>query len=213
MAIQAHFPKRIVLPVFCKTGNQSGYQKARAAGYALFLRRDFLHTLQEIKAATLDNNILDDFLVLLESRERATQSYVHSKIGEWSYFAWQGFFLSLQEALPGVEWEYVANRSGGFMGAWWHFDMWSNWQTYLQIEENMLVMKMGCGETTHPTTVRAAIRDRWFEVLVVASKGSRISIRRPARRGNGVTMTAAHMAPAIAGYSEAKMVDSILRRQ
>lgn len=71
--------------------------------------------------------------------------------------------------------------------------MWSDWQTYLQIEENALVMKMGCWETTHHPVVRAAIRDRWFETLLVASAGSSVTIRQPARRGNGATMTAAHI--------------------
>ncbi len=120
VALQAYFPGRTILPVFCKTGDQSGYQNARAAGYALFLRRDFLRALREIKAAAFDNDIFDDFLALLEFREKATQSYLHSQIGEWSHFAWQGFFLNLQEALPGVEWGYVPNARGGFMGAWWH---------------------------------------------------------------------------------------------
>lgn len=193
VAIQAHFPKCTILPIFCKTGDQSGYNKARAAGYALFLRQDFLRVLQEIKVSMPYNNIFNDFLALLESREKATQSYLHIHIGEWSNFAWQGFFLNLQEALPGVEWGYVANARGGFMGAWWHFDMWSNWQTYLQIEENVLVMKMACWETIYPAPVRAAIRNRWFEALLVAGIGSHIEVRRPARRGNGASMTAAHI--------------------
>lgn len=192
-AIKAHFPERTVLPVFCKTGDQSGYDKVRGAGYALFLRRDFLHILQEVGAAGLDSDIFNDFQALLESREKAAQSYLHNQIGDWSQFAWQGFFLTLQQALPGVEWGYVANARGGFMGAWWHFDIWSGWQTYLQIEENMLVMKMGCWETTYPAPVRAAIRDRWFEALLVAGTGSRIAIRRPPRSGNGASMTAAHI--------------------
>jgi len=193
VAIQAHFPGRTILPVFCKTGDQSGYQKPRATGYELFLRRDFLRTLREIKTATLDSDIFSDFLALLESREKATQSYLHNQVGEWSYPSWQGFFLTLQEALPDLEWRYVSNRRGGFMGAWWHFDVWSGWQTYLQIEENVLVMKMGCWETIHPATVRAAIRDRWFEALLLASTGSCVAIRQPARRGNGATMTAARV--------------------
>lgn len=193
VTIQTHFADRTVLPIFCKTGDQSEYKKAKKAGYALFLRRDFLNVLQAIKDAGLDNSIFDDFLAMLKTREQATASYRHQAIGAWSFFAWQGFFLALQEELPDLEWRYVANARGGFMGAWWHFDVWSDWWTYLQIEENMLVMKMGCWDQDHPPPVRAAIRDRWLEALRAASAGSRITIRRPSRRGNGMTMTAAHI--------------------
>jgi hypothetical protein len=192
-AIQARFPGRIVLPIFCKTGDQSGYAKAKRSGYALYLRRDFLGTLRSIKQAGLDNSIFNDFLAMLEAREQAAANYRHQTIGTWSFFAWQGFFLALQEELPGLEWSYVANPSGGFMGAWWHSKVWSDWWTYLQIEENTLVMKMGCWDKDHPSAARAAIRDQWFEVLRAASVGSGIGIRRPPRRGNGRTMTAAHV--------------------
>ena len=153
-AIKAHFPDRTVLPVFCKTGDQSDYRQAQSAGYAIYLRRDFLCTLRSIKETGLVNAIFDDFMEMLEAREQATISYRYHSVGAWSFFAWQGFFLALQEEFSDVEWSYVANASGGFMGAWWHFDMWSNWWTYLQVEENTLVMKMGCGEETYPTPVR-----------------------------------------------------------
>jgi len=193
VAVGAHFPNRTVIPVFCKTGDQSGYQKARAAGYVLFLRRNLLSALRDIKMANFRNDIFDDFLAMIESREAATESYLHTEIGKWSHFAWQGFFLNLQEALPEVEWGYVPHARGGFMGAWWHFGEWLGWQTYLQIEENVLVMKMGCWDTNHPSSVRAEVRDRWFEELRAASKASSVEIRQPPRRGNGTTMTAAHI--------------------
>ena len=116
VAIQTHFADRTVLPIFCKTGDQSEYKKAKKAGYALFLRRDFLNVLQSIKDAGLDNSIFDDFLAMLKTREQATASYRHQAIGVWSFFAWQGFFLALQEELPDLEVEVCRQCPRGLHG-------------------------------------------------------------------------------------------------
>ncbi|MGY6771050.1 hypothetical protein OQZ28_15420, partial [Komagataeibacter sp. NFXK3] len=29
------------------------------------------------------------------------------------------------------------------MGAWWHYGAWSGWETYLQIEQESLVLRLG----------------------------------------------------------------------
>lgn len=190
-AIQARYPDRKILPIFCKTGNQSNYKKAKKSGYSLLLRKDFLNILMEIKKNGLENNIFDDFLSLLDFREKETQSFLHLHPNDWSRHSWQGFFLSLQDAFPDLNWGYVANAQGGFMGAWWHFGAWSGWQTYLQIEEKSLVMKLGCWTEKHIPSARASVRNRWLKTLEAANKESGIIITPPVRRGNGRSMTAA----------------------
>ncbi|ATI12567.1 MULTISPECIES: PD-(D/E)XK nuclease family protein [Acetobacter] len=190
-AIQARYPNRKILPIFCKTGNQSNYKKAKKSGYNLLLRRDFLNVLIKIKESGLENNIFNDFLSLLDFREKETQSFLHLHPNDWSRYSWQGFFLSLQEVFPDLNWGYVANAQGGFMGAWWHFGAWSGWQTYLQIEEKSLVMKLGCWTEKHLPAARSSVRNRWLKTLKAANKESDITITPPVRRGNGRSMTAA----------------------
>jgi hypothetical protein len=192
-AISAEYPGRRVLPIYCKTGDQANYKSALGAGYKLFLRRDVLRTLRTIKSGGLENAIFIDFLLYMEIRERATQRYKNLNVESWDGYAWQGFFMALQDELHELDWGYVPNPSGGFMGAWWHFDQWSNCDTYLQIEEQALCMKMALADEELDSSARARMRDRWFDTLKQASEGSSVTIERPARRGNGSTMTAARV--------------------
>ncbi|WP_130732545.1 PD-(D/E)XK nuclease family protein [Komagataeibacter xylinus] len=189
--LQEHYPQRAVLPIFCKTGNQSNYKKAEQSGYSLFLRHDFLSVLRKITADGLENNIIDDFLSSLECREEKTQSFLTLPVAQWPSQAWEGFFLALQHVFPDLRWGYVANPRGGFMGAWWHYGAWSGWETYLQIEQESLVLRLGCWHTKHPPAVCASVRDRWLKTLEATSRQTGITIQRPARRGNGRSMAAA----------------------
>jgi hypothetical protein len=193
---QDEYPGRRILPLFIKTGDQNNYFSSMKAGYKIFLRRDFIRELRILEKQCLENAILSDFLSSMESRERMTESYKQSRIENWNIHAWKGFFMALQDHFDDLGWDYVSNPAGGFMGAWWHFRDWAGWKTYLQIEEQTLCVKMANWKEKPDSSTRAQMRDKWFHALKGAGEESSLPIVKPARHGNGATMTAAHIGPA-----------------
>lgn len=134
-----------VRPIFLKTGNQSiaddeeiedgGY------GYKVFRRKDFLSVLNGCDGA---HPILADFREHLQEIEDRTNSY-----REWTqdhrrcdYLAWEGFYrriecelLRVHSGIEWLNWRYVPNPSGGFMGFWWQPScVGENCPLYLQLE-------------------------------------------------------------------------------
>ena len=75
-----------------------------------------------------------------------------------------GFYKRLQRELSSdsIEWDYVANASGGFLGAWWHSKSWEGQTVYLQIEQGPLCFKIGVNQADGS---RTALRERWRERL------------------------------------------------
>ncbi len=192
LAIQDAYPKKRVMPVYFKTGDQGNYAAVHEANYKIYMRRDLLRDLRAMAVQCKHNAIFTDFLAHMERREYLAQSYERSEVSDWSLYAWQGFFLALQEKFQDMDWDVVNPPSGAFMAAYWHYEKWGSWDTYLQIEEDLLVMKMNFwGEMDRPTRTR--IREQWFGILAEAAKGGPISIQKPRRSGVGMTMTAAHI--------------------
>lgn len=189
-AISGEYRGREVLPVFLKTGDQASYKVVLEANYRLFRREDLLVVLRAGKEKGISNAVFVDFLDHLESRHRAVGAYAHSNYKKWDRDAWTGFYMQLQNAIPELHWEYVSNKTGGFMGAWWHFRDWEGWKVYLQIEQQILCLKLCEGGPKMDTRTRAEMRDRWLARLLRASQGDHLKINQPRHRGNGWSMTA-----------------------
>lgn len=87
------------------------------------------------------NAIFDDFLTHLEQIETAISQFAGKNVETWLDDDWRGFYMALYKFLreDGTDWGPVSNRSGGFLGFWWHgcpekFVSTLGYKPYLQIE-------------------------------------------------------------------------------
>jgi hypothetical protein len=191
--IEKTFTGKRVLPVFLKTGDQSSYKEAEQAGYKLLLRHQIMELLHPFQDR-VSNAIFQDFVANLELRETEIESFRSKPVSIWSgeWDPWIGFYKLLQRKLsPELEWDYVANASGGFLGAWWHSKEWTDQNgkshhVYLQIEQGPLCFKIAVSEET---TDRADLRQQWREQLLATANEIGVDIPRPARMRSGTYMT------------------------
>jgi hypothetical protein len=111
------FPNAEILPIFLKT-DQSNYHDVEEADYKLFLRSDIWAALRA-SANGVTNAIFLDFLKNLEKLESSITSYRTMPVPQWieEWNAWIGFYGELQQRRTDLQWDYVANPSGGFLGA------------------------------------------------------------------------------------------------
>jgi hypothetical protein len=190
--MEERFHGKTIVPVFLKTGDQSSYLEVEEAGYQLLLRDQLLGLLQPWKGRT-SNSIFLDFLENLERREAQVQSYGTKPVSIWTgeWEPWIGFYKRLQLDLSSdIQWDYVANASGGFLGAWWHFKPWVDPGTgighrvYLQIEQGPLCFKIEAAEAD-----RAALRVSWHRQLTATAREMGTDVPRPPRMGSGAYMT------------------------
>jgi len=184
-----NFPNHNLLRTYVKTGNQSSFSDVERYGFKKFLREDILECLKAGVAEGVKNNIFIDFLDHIQSLDNDVKSYKTKPIEEWinEWNPWIGFYEELQKHLKDLEWDYVANPNGGFIGAWWHWNEWDGNNVYLQIEQGNLCFKI---EVENPET-RADKRNLWHERLMSMPTG--INLKRPTRFGNGNYMTVAYV--------------------
>jgi hypothetical protein len=184
-AVRQEFKGRKIAAVYFKTGDQCDYRAVEQAGYACFLRRDFLDVLEQGERAGVRHDVFVDFLGYLRKIEEAVSSFRHVPVDKWGEDRprWAGFFTALQEWLGEGRWGYVANPSGGFMGFWWH---WKG-DKYLQLEEDQLCFTIMVKEKAR----QAAAWQAWHETLMAEGQGAELRIARPGRRRNGTYMTVA----------------------
>ncbi len=184
-AARKEFGERQVAAVYFKTGDQCDYRAVEKAGYACFLRRDFLDVLRQGEEAGVRHDVFVDFFGHLRRIEEAFNSYRHLPTEKWGKDrnCWAGFFTALQERLGDGQWKYVANPSGGFMGFWWHW----NGDKYLQLQEGELCFKIMVKDKAR----QASAWQAWHETLMKEAQGSDLRIARPGRRGAGTWMTVA----------------------
>ncbi len=183
--VKRDFPGRIAAPVYLKTGDQSSLKAVEAAGWKCFRRRDLLAVLEHGERLGIDSDIFRDFHRRLRRIEEAVGGWRHVPFGQWGRdgYLWTGFFVALQEAMGEGEWGYVNNRSGGFMGFWWHV----KGDKYLLLAEDRLCFKIMVEEKAE----QVARRDAWHSRLMTASGESKPTLRKPTRRGTGIHMTVA----------------------
>jgi len=185
-----HHQELELLCLFVKTGDQASYASAKKYGYSLFLRSDFLSLFKVIESFDGTNDILEDFKTNIISSENSINSFEKLSIQKWHWDSWKGFYMFLQKSINLTDWRYVANPTGGFLGAWWHFLTWKNFNVYLQIEQGNLCFKIG--EVYKNDCNQGSVRNEWHSVVIKEAKKRGFSeIKRPNRFGSGTYMTIA----------------------
>ena len=190
--VQSDFKNLELSCVYLKTGNESlSYLKRirQEEEYNIILRKDIIEILRTNNS---HNNIVVDFYNHLTALEKSTNSFKELKVDNWSWDAWQGFYMELEQRLEiNVKtdaWFYVSNPNGGFLGFCWHWRSLSNCRIYLQFEQGPLCIKIECYEELN----RSNIRNYWSEKVLEYSKDVGMNdVVRPNRFGNGAYMTIA----------------------
>ncbi|KQO66385.1 hypothetical protein ASF18_12930 [Methylobacterium sp. Leaf89] len=187
------FPGRRIAPVFLKTGDQARYDKVDEVGFKRIGRDRLLSFLRPACAAS-DHPILYGFIAVIEEMEAAVQSFRSVPPAAWEgAWPWIGMYTRLQVEFDDLDWDYVANPSGGFLGAWWHGRSWKNPGTgrmhslYLQVEQGPVCFKISVEEGPD----KVGPRDAWRSTLIDAAKRSGRTIRPPRRIASGTWMTVA----------------------
>jgi hypothetical protein len=192
-AMNRRYPGRTIVPVFLKTGDQSGYGDVTKAGYRLFLRDQLLCLLRPWRDR-VSNAIFTDFIDDLERRHAEVEAYATTPVASWveKGYPWVGLYKRLQCELSHLGWAYVSNASGGFVGAWWHFrdcaalNAEASCKVYLQIEQGPLCFKIA---VTDGDENRAQTRTLYRARLEAAAREAVMPVMRPSRMGSGSTMT------------------------
>lgn len=120
--------------IYLKTGNESltTLEKKTEKGYSIVDRRTVLNVLNK---RSIQNEIFNDFKEYLTAIENQTNSYCKFENITSDWKAAEGFFMKLQDLLKEwSDWCYVANRTGGFLGFWYHWAKTSDYNLYIQIE-------------------------------------------------------------------------------
>lgn len=169
---------------YIKTGNepQTTINEIKEKGYKTINRNDILKLLNTYKGG---NYFVNDYISHLQSIEDETSKYASLPIKEWKWYAWQGFYIALEQYVEDLYWDYVNNASGGFMGAWWHFKSNEEIEMYLQFEEKKLCFKIVCGDPNR----RSELRNKYYEILMSIAGQNYNEIKRPNRFGAGTYMT------------------------
>lgn len=195
----AFHPKNVGA-VYLKTGDQGSYEKVRQAGYARFNRSDFLAALQSGLNLGLKNEIVFEFISYLESWNTAVDGFRTAPLDQWNKDRrrWIGFFLLLERHLSGVDWKFVPNKSGGFMGLWWHW----RGNRYLQLEGEKLCFKIQVEKEDD----RRAEWEALHAVLMQKHTRFPLSLKRP-RFKSGKWMTVAVLSRDYRATNEAGLFD------
>ncbi|TSI08307.1 PD-(D/E)XK nuclease family protein [Lysinibacillus sp. BW-2-10] len=182
--IETAYPNLIQLPIYYKITDQGSYSSVKSAGYIPFNRRKALKVLEDGIHNGVQDTIFIDYYNHLKKIENEVTSFWNTPIESWRALAWQGFYLELQKELPG-DWDYVSNASGGFWGFWW--DSSKEHYYYLQLEQTKLCIKIDATNAEN----KAKVRNEAMEKVLSESKEQDLFLQRPARLGNGRTMTIA----------------------
>ncbi len=202
-AVKKNFPKvKTIIPVYYKTEDQSNYEHVINNEYEPFLRRDILDILSTYKGS---NNILVDYRDRLQFIEDEVNGYKTKNISKWNRRNWTGFYMELQERFgedgkKKVNWGYVANPNGGFLGFWWRSrGEKDTCRQYIQLEygiekPNESKDKVIEGKLCFKIEVknkddRKKYRSKWFKAIKERAKEYRLDLVKPNRFGNGKTMT------------------------
>lgn len=171
--------------VYFKMEEQGKYRAIKEAGFSLFQRNKMLSILSDYIDNTeqsKQNDILVDYYKNLDNLDKKIKSYLTIPLSEWHWYSWQGFYSVLQKHVGG-NWEYVANKSGGFLGFWWNWHHskidGKEFEYYLQLEQNKFVFKL----YAYKENERREIRDFYRKHLYNKAKELNIAISQFGRLG------------------------------
>lgn len=149
--------------VYLKTQDESKSRVsyAQGKGYAIVNRKDLLKFFYEHPFA---NDIYMDFIDNICNMEETSTSFRRLPVKNWTKDSWRGFYSYLDEKIPVKDWCYVPNPSGGFLGLWWNYTSWRDYNVYLQIEKGKdggrLCFKINQVKDNHYN-----VRNEWAERL------------------------------------------------
>ena len=154
------------------------------SGFKTISRAEILRCLNGYRG---NDTLMVSYRKHLQGIEDSVMSYKTLPEKKWGWNAWQGFYKELESRVDIDSWGYVANPSGGFLGAWWHFIDAKDCTMYLQLEQGKLCFKISYeGEGD-----RSEVRFREHIKLMKLAQGRFPEIRRPDRFGTGTYMTIA----------------------
>ena len=176
---------------YVKTGNEplNVLKNIENKGYHTVSRSDIIQCINTYKGK---NSLLLNYSQHLIGIEKDTQSFKELPVSKWGWYAWQGFYKALETKLEINSWSYVANKAGGFLGAWWHFTPIEEGEMYLQFEEKKLCFKVCYEGKRDRSEVR---REHFNRLMSLARQQNRTEIQKPARFGAGHYMTIAIVDP------------------
>jgi len=176
-----------LVPIYLKTGSESSVslKNVVSKGFKTVERKDLAAFLNEQEG--IENDIFNDFKTRINKIEQHTSTYLTLKIKDWRYNSWEGFYIFLQDSINVRDWSYVSNPRGGFLGLWWHFLDWKEFNVYLQIEQGNLCFKIG-----EVYDNKSGTRNEWHDIIMTKAKTANLKeIKKPGRFGNGTYMTVA----------------------
>lgn len=200
MVLRDAFDPQNIGAVYLKTGDQGSYEKVEEAGYVRFSRSDFLAALRSGLELGLRNEIVLEFITYLETWNATVDGFRTAPLDQWNKDRrrWIGFFLLLERHLSGVDWKFVPNKSGGFMGLWWHW----RGNRYLQLEGEKLCFKIQVEKEDD----RRAEWEALHAVLMQKQTRFPLSLKRP-RFKSGKWMTVALLSRDYRATNEAGLFD------
>ena len=164
-------------------------------GFCFIGRKDLLDFFS---THSVENDIYKDFVSNFDRIEALSKSFRTRPIGKWPWGSWCGFLSYLDEVRDKDdwgEWKYVANPSGGFLGACWHFLTWRDYKVYLQIEQNIHENELGscrlCFKIQNVKENHVKVRKEWADVVLAHAKECGYTEIRPVRSRKGENMTVA----------------------
>lgn len=136
---------------------------------------------------------MDGFLQRLRCIENDVRSWKKTEPQAWSWNAWMGFYIELQsKPRLGGDWGYVSNPAAGFLYYCPEFEKTvSGVKLYIHIEKGKEQGKLCFRIVVKEGADRRAVRERWHYAFVDRCKEKEIPAKKPARFGNGWTMTVA----------------------
>lgn len=194
-------------PIYLKTGSHSLHHAREIEsktssgdqpGYKVFDRKDFLSVLNPYRGNCPLVRQFRSRLRKLEDEFDGWHSWKLEERESWSWESWEGFYWALEnyfsqcskrEAPWLLDWGYVPNPRGGFLGLWWFPFGWDdNYTLYLQLEvvpnepsKQVLCFKVEAGEDNRTAA-------EYHELIQPAAERQGVSFERPRMR-TGATMT------------------------
>jgi len=175
--------------IYLKTGTEakSSLEKIESKGFSVVERKDLLDMFLFYKDKT-NNAIFCDFVDKLQEMEMSENSFEFALIKDWNkQNSWVGFYRYLETQINVEGWNYLNNKSGGFLGLWWHSLDWKKFTVYLQIEQDDL-----CFKISNVNEKRKEVRNELHNIIMLkAGEENKREIVKPQRFVNKACMTVA----------------------
>ena len=179
--------------IYFKKSNQSYIKNVTDSRFKPFFRDDIISFIESCPKNITDT-IFTNFRDSIEEYQKNIDSWETLPIAKWTWNSWEGFYECLSSRFKNkFHYGYVANQSGGFLGASWAWTDWEDCVVQLQIEGNKkgdkFVFKIRAKDNTKDIDMRF-YRNRWHSLLIENAEKMGINgVKKPARFGYGTYMT------------------------